>query len=77
MRFILTVIAVMFALDGICWALLARLANRTAWRSLIALFMSVQTTGPCMAYFWPVVSRRLDWWQKPKGACKEQLMLRR
>src|SRR5947199_9194212 len=35
----------MFALDGICWALLARLANRTAWRGLIALFMSVQLLG--------------------------------
>ena len=45
MRFILTVIAVMFALDGICWALLAGLANRGAWRSLIALFMSVQLLG--------------------------------
>lgn len=45
MRFILTIIAVMFALDGICWALLARLANRTAWRSLIALFMGVQLLG--------------------------------
>ena len=29
-RFILTIIAVMFALDGICWALLACLANSTA-----------------------------------------------
>src|SRR5438128_9569959 len=35
----------MFALDGICWALLAGLAKRTAWRSLIALFMSVQLLG--------------------------------
>jgi uncharacterized protein len=41
-RFILTVIGMMFALDGICWALLTWLARRTAWRRLIALFMSVQ-----------------------------------
>ena len=45
MRFILISIAVMFALDGICWALLARLAKRTAWRSLVGLFMSFQLLG--------------------------------
>ena len=45
MRFILTIIAVMFALDGICWALLARLANRTSWRHAITLFMGAQLIG--------------------------------
>jgi uncharacterized protein len=44
-RFILTTIAVMFALDGICWALLARLANRTSWRPVITLFMGAQVVG--------------------------------
>jgi uncharacterized protein len=44
-RFILTIIAVMFALDGICWALLARLADSTASRRVIALFMGAQFIG--------------------------------
>src|SRR5437879_5644244 len=35
----------MFALDGICWALLARLANRTSWRPVITLFMGAQVIG--------------------------------
>jgi uncharacterized protein len=44
-RFILISIAVMLALDGVCWAVLVRLANRPAWRGLIALFMSIQLLG--------------------------------
>jgi predicted MPP superfamily phosphohydrolase len=49
MRFILTVIAILFALDGIGWGLLARLARRTPWRYLVALFMVAQLV--CLGWF--------------------------
>jgi predicted MPP superfamily phosphohydrolase len=45
MRFILTVIAILFALDGVAWAWLARLARRTTWRYFLALFMAAQLIG--------------------------------
>ena len=62
MGFILTVIAVMFALDGICWAILARLADRTPWRSLIALFMSAQLLGLAWLIFGRLSHGGWDQW---------------
>jgi uncharacterized protein len=49
MRFILTVIAILAALDGIGWALMACLARRTPWRYLVALFMIAQLV--CLGWF--------------------------
>jgi predicted MPP superfamily phosphohydrolase len=45
MHFILIVIAILFAFDGIVWALLARLARRKRWRYVVALFMMAQLLG--------------------------------
>ena len=45
MHFILAVIAILFALDGVGWALLARVTRGTAWRYLLALFMIAQLVG--------------------------------
>jgi predicted MPP superfamily phosphohydrolase len=45
MRFILIVIAILIALDGISWALLARLAGRTQWRRVVTVFMAAQLVG--------------------------------
>jgi len=50
-RFVVICILVMFPLDGICWALLDRLAHGTGWRKVIALFMSLQLVGlACLAF---------------------------
>lgn len=45
MSFILIIIGLIFALDGIWWAVSARLARRTAWRSLNTFFMSAQVAS--------------------------------
>ena len=45
MRFILIVIAILFALDGIGWGVLARLTRRSKWRYLLVSFMIAQLAG--------------------------------
>jgi predicted MPP superfamily phosphohydrolase len=60
--FILIFIGSMVALDAIWWIVSARLARRTMWRGLVAMFMGAQIIGLAWIIFGRLLHARWDWW---------------